>query len=124
MEISVAGLIFARSAWMTGITRRISSLAPTAAAPGRVDSPPMSRICAPSRSSPSAWVMTFSMVSKQPPSEKESGVTFTMPMIMPRRVKSQVLRAVRHFEGLVLDGLLIFRYIRDETSQTRHIQIE
>jgi len=37
----------ARSAWMTGITRRISSSAGTGSAPGRVDSPPTSTMSTP-----------------------------------------------------------------------------
>lgn len=44
-----------RSSRTTGSTRASSSSAETSAAPGRVDSPPMSRITAPCRSSSSAW---------------------------------------------------------------------
>src|SRR5215211_3714403 len=53
----------------TGTTRRRSSSSETGSAPGRVDSPPASR--------------------KRPPSEKESGVTLTMPMITGARTATQ-----------------------------------
>lgn len=68
----------------TGTTRRSSSSASTRLAPGRVDSPPTSTRSAPwaTRSSPR---LTAAVVSNQrPPSEKESGVTFTTPMTPQR----------------------------------------
>ena len=65
---------------MTGATRLISSSAVTGAAPGRVDSPPTSSSSHPSATSRSACATARSAVAKRPPSEKESGVTFTMPM--------------------------------------------
>ena len=73
----------------TGRTRRRSSSAPTASAPGRVDSPPMSRTSAPSRTSSAACSTARAASKNSPPSEKESGVTFTTPMtrgpLMPDR---------------------------------------
>src|SRR5215213_1295491 len=76
----------------TGITRRSCSSAGTAWAPGRVDSPPMSRMPAPSATSCRACAIALSGSSQRPPSENESGVTLTTPMttgswtgvIMPR----------------------------------------
>src|SRR3954452_8626703 len=68
------------SASITGITRRISSSAPTGRAPGRVDSPPMSRMSAPSAISSRPCAIAASASRKRPPSENESGVTLTMPM--------------------------------------------
>ena len=47
MLIRAAGAAAARRS-ITGTTRRSSSSVATGAAPGRVDSPPMSRISAPS----------------------------------------------------------------------------
>ena len=66
---------------ITGSTRAISSSAATAAAPGRVDSPPMSRRSAPSNASRSPWAIAASASENAPPSENESGVTLTTPMI-------------------------------------------
>ena len=65
---------------LTGTTRELSSAAVTGAAPGRVDSPPMSRRSAPLASSASAWATAASTDANRPPSEKESGVVFTTPM--------------------------------------------
>ena len=48
--------------------------------PGRVDSPPMSRMSAPSSSSRSACSTARSGRRNAPPSENESGVTLTTPM--------------------------------------------
>ena len=48
---------------------------------GRVDSPPISRISAPSAASFSPWATAASHDKKIPPSENESGVTLTTPMI-------------------------------------------
>ena len=72
---------------MTGITRRNSSASLTGFAPGRVDSPPMSRISAPCATSSSACATAFSALKNFPPSEKESGVTLTMPMTSAGRGK-------------------------------------
>lgn len=68
----------------TGMTRLSSSASSTRVAPGRVDSPPTSTRSAPcaTRSRP---CLTAVVVSNQrPPSEKESGVTFTTPMTAHR----------------------------------------
>src|SRR5580704_2152345 len=76
---------------ITGNTRRNSSSALTAAlAPGRVDSPPMSMMSAPSLSNPMACSVAFSESRYTPPSENESGVTLTMPMIRVRLPSSSV----------------------------------
>src|SRR4051794_26475513 len=62
---------------MTGMTRSSSTGTGTSAAPGRVDSPPMSRMSAAS----SFACRTAASTSRYiPPSENESGVTFTTPM--------------------------------------------
>src|SRR5204863_368624 len=47
---------------------------------GRVDSPPTSRIAAPSAARSLPWAIAAPGSSQRPPSEKESGVTLTMPM--------------------------------------------
>src|SRR4051794_14364674 len=65
---------------MTGTTRRRSSSASTGSAPGRVDSPPTSRIAAPSAASSRPCATASSWSSHRPPSENESGVTLTTPM--------------------------------------------
>ena len=64
----------------TGTTRRSSSASLTGSAPGRVDSPPMSRIAAPCATSARPWAIAASGSSHSPPSENESGVTLTTPM--------------------------------------------
>src|SRR4051812_10870731 len=65
----------------TGSTRRSSSSSETGADPGRVDSPPMSMMCAPSSANLRAWSSAFFVSKNRPPSENESGVTFTTPMM-------------------------------------------
>src|SRR6266566_1916827 len=65
---------------ITGATRPISSSTGTGAEPGRVDSPPTSSSSHPSATNRSACATARSTVAKRPPSENESGVTFTMPM--------------------------------------------
>ena len=50
---------------------------------GRVDSPPMSRMSAPSAISRRAWASAASASRNRPPSEKLSGVTLTIPMTRP-----------------------------------------
>src|SRR3990167_5477424 len=69
------------SFFITGRMRRISSLAEMGREPGREDSPPTSTRCAPSRSILSACKAAVSGSKNKPPSLKESGVTFRIPMI-------------------------------------------
>ena len=57
-----------------------SSPAATGSDPGRVDSPPTSMIAAPSAASSRPRATADSVSAYRPPSENESGVTFTMPM--------------------------------------------
>src|SRR6267142_4564461 len=64
----------------TGMMRSSSSASETGAAPGRVDSPPTSTMSAPSSASRRACAIAASRSRKRPPSEKESGVTFTTPI--------------------------------------------
>src|SRR5690606_12268651 len=68
-------------------TRALSVSASTSAAPGRVDSPPTSRMSAPSAASASPWATAASAEAKSPPSEKLSGVTLTTPMTSVRPVR-------------------------------------
>ena len=58
----------------------ISSLAPTGTKPGREDSAPISIISAPSFTISSICAKALSTVFHLPPSEKESLVTFKIPM--------------------------------------------
>src|SRR5579863_1431143 len=64
----------------TGTTRRSSSSVETPSEPGRVDSPPTSTIAAPSSIMRRAAAAAMSASRCTPPSENESGVTFTTPM--------------------------------------------
>src|SRR5262245_50663919 len=68
----------------TGRILSISCWTDTGRAPGREDSPPTSMMSAPSSMSWREWE-TASFASKNfPPSEKESGVTFTTPITRGR----------------------------------------
>src|SRR4051794_2756337 len=64
----------------TGRTRRSSSASSTGSAPGRVDSPPTSTTSAPLSLSRNPCFTAASASRNSPPSEKESGVTFTTPI--------------------------------------------
>ncbi len=68
-------------ALIIGTTRRISSSAETHLAPGRVDSPPTSMMLAPASNISATCSNAFSKVTNSPPSEKESGVTLSIPII-------------------------------------------
>ena len=68
------------SASITGITRRSSSSTDTSCAPGRVDSPPISKIAAPSAASCNPCAIAASASKCSPPLAKESGVTLTIPI--------------------------------------------
>ena len=78
MEIGTG--IFGAICSKKGARRSISSAADTGTKPGRDDSAPTSMIAAPSSTIESAWLNALSSVFHLPPSEKESGVTFNMPM--------------------------------------------
>src|SRR4029453_12389034 len=56
----------------------------TSADPGRVDPPPMSRMSAPSSTMLRARLVAASASGSSPPSENESGVTFTIPITRVR----------------------------------------
>ena len=79
------------SASTTGRTRRSSSSSDTGSEPGRVDSPPMSTSAAPSRTRARPCASASSAAKKRPPSENESGVTLTTPMMQGKeRSRAQV----------------------------------
>src|SRR5579859_4284539 len=78
MEIGIFSRPASRS--ITGSTRFNSSASLTGSAPGRVDSPPMSIMSAPSPANFTARAAAASGCKNCPPSEKESGVTFTIPI--------------------------------------------
>src|SRR5262244_472639 len=69
---------------ITGITRRSSSSAVIRWAPGLVDSPPTSTMSAPSAASCRPRAIAAPGPNHAPPSENESGVTFTTPKIRHR----------------------------------------
>ena len=70
-----------RIASISGIVRRISSSIVTGTAPGLVDSPPISRISAPSSINRRACSCARFASAKSPPSEKESGVILITPIM-------------------------------------------
>ena len=67
---------------ITGTTLDISSEVSTSSAPGRVLSPPISIISAPAETIDMQCSVAASKVEYLPPSEKLSGVTFNIPMIL------------------------------------------
>jgi hypothetical protein len=80
---------------ITGTTRWISSSGATTSEPGRVDSPPTSTSSAPSAT---IWIACFtasSTLAYEPPSEKESGVTFTIPITRVRRPRGMTCEPQR-----------------------------
>ncbi len=84
----------ARNRSMTGIARLSSSSTEIVSAPGRVDSPPTSMICAPSLTIRNPCSTATSGSKNAPPSENESGVTLSTPITMPRCVRSTVSPAI------------------------------
>src|SRR5579864_641210 len=76
------------SARTTGSTRCNSSSSETGCEPGRVDSPPMSSRSAPSCTSFSPCAMAVLTEKNCPPSEKLSGVTFTIPITSGRLISN------------------------------------
>ena len=90
----------------TPSVRRRSSLASTGSASGRVDSPPTSRMSAPSSAS---W-SPRATGSYAPPSENESGVAFTIPITSVRPSGSELRGS---FHALPLAG--------DSTEAARRI---
>ena len=66
------------------MTRAISASGGTGSAPGRVDSPPISRISAPACSMAWPAAIAASASKCRPPSEKLSGVMFRMPITSGR----------------------------------------
>ena len=105
------------SVFTTGITRASSSSSETSAAPGRVDSPPTSMMSAPSAASFLPQATAASVVACSPPSEKESGVTFTIPM-MRGRVRSSV--RVLSFQATAAFEFCIFSCPFTEKGRKAH----
>src|SRR5690625_5935471 len=104
---------------MIGITRSISSFSDTLSWLGRVDSPPTSIISAPSASIFNASSKAFSLVEYNPPSENESGVTFNIPMICVRFVKSYnflFVRSEEHTSELQSRGHLVCRLLLEKKN--------
>ena len=72
------------SSVITGITRSRSVSSLTRSAPGRVDSPPTSITSTPSAIISFARFIADSKSKCRPPSAKESGVTFNIPITRVR----------------------------------------
>ena len=87
VSIEIGTLTRPANCSITGITRRSSSASLTGKAPGRVDSPPTSMISAPCSTSCRACATAAGGSRNRPPSENESGVTFTMPITSAGRGK-------------------------------------
>ena len=80
VSIEITHCAFFATASITGMVLSSSSCSETSGAPGRVDSPPMSINLAPSSIMRSAWSKACFTSACLPPSEKESGVTFKIPI--------------------------------------------
>ena len=79
-RVSIESRTSPASAATTGTTRSSSTSGATGTAPGRVDSPPTSITSAPSAIMARARTSAASSARYLPPSEKESGVTFSTPI--------------------------------------------
>ena len=90
VSIDTATASFETNFLITGMTREISSSEPTSAAPGRVDSPPTSRISAPSSMKRRAADKVSIGSRCKPPSENESGVTLSIAMTSAVSSRSQL----------------------------------
>src|SRR5918995_6098010 len=97
----------------TGRTRSSSTPRGTGSAPGRVDSPPTSRMSAPSPASARPCSTAASASRNSPPSENESGVTLTIPMRTgwrtSRILPSSAIAATKF--AMTLYELLLFVHI-------------
>lgn len=82
VSIDMGRAVFFLIAFRIGIVLSNSSFRLTAEEPGPVDSPPISIISAPSSSNSRALFTAFSSVLYRPPSLKESGVAFSIPIIV------------------------------------------
>jgi len=85
---------------MTGTTRAASASAPTRAAPGRVDWPPMSRMSAPAAASARPAASALAADVMRPPSLKLSGVTFSTPITCVRPCAAAARAAHRARKGV------------------------
>jgi hypothetical protein len=108
VSIEIGTALSRRTASITGMTRAISSASATGSAPGRVDSPPTSRMSAPSAISRRAWEIAALGSRKRPPSEKLSGVTLTIPMTRGGRPPPGCFASTRLF----VDGRVSVRRAR------------
>ena len=90
VSTEMGSAICGRNARSTGTSRCNSSAAEIGSEPGRVDSAPRSSKSAPSSTSRSACAIAASGSRWRPPSEKLSGVTFTIPMSQGRGRASPV----------------------------------
>ena len=113
VSIEIITSRFAAIFFTTGRTREASSSAETKAAPGRVDSPPISIMSAPSFTICTAWLNAVFLSINLPPSEKESGVTFKIP-ITAGVVRSRVrlLKLICIIFSLKLNQIFCSKFMR------------
>src|SRR6266853_4187829 len=94
VSIEMEILIPAQSFLITGTTRCNSSFTETGSEPGRVDSPPTSIMSAPSNAILIPPAIAALVAKNSPPSENESGVTLSTPMIIPLLERSTLLSPI------------------------------
>jgi len=87
--------------FMTGITRLISSSMLMGWELGRVDSPPISMISAPSAAIRLACC-TAAAALESPSPEKDSGLVLTIPMMKVRSPQPEKVRAAEHSFGCIV----------------------
>src|SRR5579875_2218577 len=103
----------------TGKIRASSSSAEIGSAPGLVDSPPMSRISAPSLSISNARSAAASAFKNLPPSEKLSGVILSTPIISVRLPRIRVRDGSR---SRYLARGIIFSMNTDGENKSVHLR--
>src|SRR5918992_5807404 len=116
----------------TGSTRSRSSCSATGSAPGLVDSPPTSRIPAPSPASRSPCSIAAAGSRKRPPSENESGVTLTTPIRVYAGTAEEVCPSggrllagqVNDEPGRAGDALLLGDRLQDAQVHERRIALD
>ena len=124
VSIEIITSLFLRNCSTTGITRCNSSSGATASAPGRVDSPPTSMMCAPSAAIRRPCATAFSASKKFPPSENEFGVIFNTPMISPCRERSKMRSPIFQSLPRIMDETntpdTLFEAVDVDLWATRH----
>src|SRR5919201_3376424 len=104
VSIEIGRSVTARRPRITGRTRSSSTSAGTGSDPGRVDSPPTSRMSAPSAARRAPWATAAPGSRNSPPSENESGVTLITPITAGAGKRSRSGITPAAYRSVVGDG--------------------